>query len=186
MKDNIEIYTDGSSLGNPGPGGWGVVVINNYQLPINNERVKEKGLINNKQKEESKKDGNSKIIKELGGAEKNTTNNRMELQAVIESLKYIALNKDMMKMGVTIYTDSNYVLSGITSWVYNWEKNGWRTANRKEVLNQDLWRELILLSRNINIKINWQKVKGHSGHIYNDRADDIATSSAMREQKYIL
>ena len=148
---NIEIYTDGSSLGNPGPGGWGVVVV---------------------EKE--------KVIHEQGGYEKNTTNNRMELMAVIETLKYII--KHHTKSNVTIFADSNYVLSGIQSWIYNWEKNGWRTANKKQVLNQDLWKELIALVRNYGDKITWQKVKGHSGHIHNDRADEIATSCALKQK----
>jgi len=150
-KKNIQIYTDGSSLGNPGPGGWGVVVIQN-----------------------------EKIIKELGGHDKDTTNNRMELTGAIEALKYI--NKNHKKDDVTIFADSTYVLSGITLWVHNWEKNGWRTANKKQVLNQDLWKELVGLTRNYGDKINWQKVKGHSGHIHNDRADEIATSKALLQK----
>jgi ribonuclease HI len=167
MAKNIKIYTDGSSLGNPGPGGWGVVIIENYELRITNEKKEA-------------------IIKELGGFEKNTTNNRMELMAVIESVKYIQnfWKSDFQNIEeVTIYADSNYVLSGITSWIFNWEKNGWRTANKKEVLNQDLWKELISLVRECGIKINWEKVKGHSGHIYNDKADEIATNCALK-QKY--
>lgn len=147
----IQIYTDGSSLGNPGPGGWGMVVVEN-----------------------------NKIIKELGGYDKNTTNNRMELMAVIESLKHIT--KNYKKNDLTIFADSSYVLLGITSWVHNWEKNGWRTANKKEVLNQDLWKELIGLVRGYDNKINWEKVKGHSGHIYNDKADEIATSKALAQK----
>lgn len=142
---NIEIYTDGSSLGNPGPGGWGAVFV---------------------------VDG--KITKELGNYDKNTTNNKMEIQAVIETLKYINGKYDK----VSIFADSSYVLNGITSWIYNWEKNGWRTANKKEVLNQDLWKELISLVRGSGVNIKWEKVKGHSGHVYNDRADEIATTCA--------
>lgn len=151
MLKEIKIYTDGSSLGNPGPGGWGIVFVEN-----------------------------NKMIKELSGCEKNTTNNRMELTAVIETLKYI--NKNYKKNNVTIFADSNYVLLGITSWLYNWEKNGWRTANKKPVLNQDLWKELIDLVRNYDNKMSWQKVKGHSGHIHNDRADEIATSKALLQK----
>jgi ribonuclease HI len=147
----IEIYTDGSSLGNPGPGGWGMVVLHG-----------------------------EKIIRELGGCDKNTTNNRMELMAVIETLKYIT--KHHKKDNVTIFADSNYVLTGITSWIHNWEKNGWRTANKKQVLNQDLWKELIILVRSYGRKITWEKVKGHSGHIHNDRADEIATSCALKQE----
>lgn len=151
MNKNIEIYTDGSSLGNPGPGGWGTVVVDK-----------------------------SKIIMELGGFDKQTTNNRMELQAVIEALKYVhKIHKEDM---VTIHADSAYVLNGITSWVFGWEKNGWRTANKKPVLNQELWQELIGLVRGFKSKIIWQKVKGHSGHIYNDKADEIATSCALKQE----
>lgn len=151
MTEEIEIYTDGSSLGNPGPGGWGAVVVSG-----------------------------EKIIKELGGFEKETTNNRMELKAVIETVKYIT--KNYPKEKITIFADSSYVLTGITSWIFNWEKNGWRTANKKPVLNQDLWKELIELIRNYDNKINWQKVKGHSGHVYNERADEIATSKASLQK----
>jgi len=151
MDKKLEIYTDGSSLGNPGPGGWGVVFIEN-----------------------------EKIIKELGGYDKDTTNNRMELRAAIEALKYII--KNHKKDSVTIFADSNYVLSGITLWIHNWEKNGWRTANKKPVLNQDLWKELISLIRDYDNKINWGKVKGHSGHVHNDRADEIATSKALLQK----
>lgn len=155
MEKTLEIYTDGSSLGNPGPGGWGVFIIKNEELGIKNDI-------------------------ELGGGEKNTTNNRMELQAVIEAFKYISTLKDQIDeiKKINIFADSNYVLLGITSWINNWEKNGWRTANKKEVLNQDLWKELIILVRIYGKKINWGKVKGHSGHIYNDKADEIATRYA--------
>jgi len=151
MSKDIKIYTDGSSLGNPGPGGWGVVFVEN-----------------------------NKIVGELGGHEKDTTNNRMELKAVIETLKYIS--KNYKKENITIFADSNYVLSGITSWIHNWEKNGWKTANKKQVMNQDLWKELIDLIRKYDNKISWEKVKGHSGHIYNDRADEIATAYATRQK----
>jgi len=154
MAKEIEIYTDGSSLGNPGPGGWGTVVVEK-----------------------------SKIIMELGGFAKQTTNNRMELQAVIEALKH--MHKIHKEDTVTIYADSAYVLNGITSWVFGWEKNGWQTANKKPVLNQELWQELISLVRGFKGKIIWQKVKGHSGHVYNDKADEIATSCALK-QKFIL
>jgi ribonuclease HI len=147
----IEIYTDGSSLGNPGPGGWGTVVVI---------------------------DG--KIVDELGGHDKDTTNNRMELQAAIEALKYI--NKHHKEHTVTIHADSSYVLNGITGWIFGWEKNGWRTANKKPVLNQELWKELISLVREFKGKIIWQKVKGHSGHVYNDKADEIATTYAARQK----
>lgn len=151
MSRYIEIYTDGSSLGNPGPGGWGVVVV------VEN-----------------------KIIKEIGGYDKDTTNNRMELTGAIEALKFLIKN-DFSKCD--IHTDSNYVLGGVTTWIHNWEKNGWRTANKKPVLNQELWQELVALSRELDGKISWQKVKGHSGHVYNDKADEIATNYAGKHYK---
>jgi ribonuclease HI len=151
----LEIYTDGSSLGNPGPGGWGFLVVEN-----------------------------NKIIIEKSGGEKNTTNNRMELTAVIETFKYLNLRKsDFRKFEeIKIHTDSAYVLGGVTSWIKNWERNGWRTANKKQVLNQDLWKELDELIKNFKGKISWQKVKGHSGHIHNDRADEIATQKALLQK----
>lgn len=152
MNKNIEIYTDGSSLGNPGPGGWGVVVV---------------------EKE--------KIIEELGGCDKDTTNNRMELEAAIEAIKYI--NKKHKESTVTIHADSTYVLNGVTNWIFGWEKNGWRTANKKPVMNQELWKELIAEVRKSKASITWQKVKGHSGHIYNDKADEIATNYAAKQKR---
>lgn len=146
-KNEIIIYTDGSSLGNPGPGGWGTVIIEN-----------------------------EKIVKELGGCEKNTTNNRMELMAVIEALKFI--EKDADKKDIIVHADSAYVLGGVTSWVANWERNGWRTSKKEPVLNKDLWQNLISLVRSCKGNLKWQKVKGHSGVEYNELADKIATSCA--------
>lgn len=151
MQEIIEIYTDGSSLGNPGPGGWGVVIT-----------------------------GGNKVLKELGGYDKNTTNNRMELLSVIEALKYIIKNYKDNK--VIIHADSAYVLGGVTTWIHNWEKNGWRTANKKEVMNQDLWKELITLVREFKGELSWQKVKGHAGVEHNERADVIATTYASKQK----
>ena len=155
MKNKkIEIYTDGSSLGNPGPGGWGAVVVIN-----------------------------EKIEHELGGHHKDTTNNRMEMQAVIEALKYVISKENPTeKMEVIIHADSAYVLGGVTTWVANWEKNGWVTSNKKPVMNKEVWQELISLVRVFNGELSWKKVKGHSGHIYNDRADEIATQSAKLQK----
>lgn len=151
MNKKIEIYTDGSSLGNPGPGGWGTVVVEN-----------------------------GKIIFELGGFDKNTTNNRMEIKAVIEALRYA--NKNYEGREVSIVADSNYVLLGITQWIHNWQRNGWKTAGKKPVLNQELWQELWQLKEESTSKILWQKVKGHSGHVFNERADEIATNKASLQK----
>lgn len=151
MKNDIEIYTDGSSLGNPGPGGWGAIIVKD-----------------------------DKEIKAIGGGDKDTTNNKMELQAAIEALKY--LNKNHKDHKVVIHADSAYVLGGVTNWIFGWEKNGWRNANKKPVMNQELWKELISQVREFNGEITWQKVKGHSGHIHNDRADEIATTYAAKQK----
>lgn len=141
------IYTDGSSRGNPGPGGWAAVVIeNNYG-------------------------GQGQHVIEIGGREEMTTNNRMEMRAVIEGLQNIPENAE-----VVIHADSEYVIKGATEWIHNWQKNNWRTKARKNVLNKDLW--LAMLAEIEKRKVSWNKVLGHSGHIYNDRCDEIATGFA--------
>ena len=145
MMNKVEIFTDGACKGNPGPGGWGAIL----------------------------RYGTTE--KEIYGASKNTTNNIMELTAVIESLKN--LNKPCE---LIITTDSKYVKNGITEWIHNWKKNGWRTAVKKEVKNKELWIELDSL---IQIhSITWDWVKGHSGHPDNERADLLA-NIAIEELK---
>ncbi len=139
--NKITIYTDGSSRGNPGPGGWGAIIIS----------------------------GNN--IEELGGREDNTTNNRMELTGAIKSLRNIEAGSEIL-----IKTDSEYVVKGITLWINGWIKKNWKTASKKPVLNQDLWQELLEVSKNKEIK--WQTVAGHVGIIGNERCDEIATSFA--------
>ena len=134
---DIFIFTDGACRGNPGPGGWGAI------LKYKNH------------------------IKEINGYQNNTTNNIMELTAVIESLKLL---KD--KCNITLTTDSEYVKNGITDWIKKWEYNGWKTANKKPVKNKELWQALNTISKNHNI--DWQWVKGHSGHPENERADELA------------
>ena len=135
--NKVEIFTDGACKGNPGPGGWGAIL----------------------------RYGTTE--KEIYGASKNTTNNIMELTAVIESLKNLKKPCELI-----ITTDSKYVKNGITEWIHNWKKNGWRTAAKKEVKNKELWIELDSL---IQIhSITWDWVKGHSGHPDNERADLLA------------
>tara|TARA_B100001248_G_scaffold59897_1_gene41081 strand:- start:4643 stop:5080 length:438 start_codon:yes stop_codon:yes gene_type:complete len=137
MMNKVEIFTDGACKGNPGPGGWGAIL----------------------------RHGTTE--KEIYGASKNTTNNIMELTAVIESLKNLKMPCELI-----ITTDSKYVKNGITEWIHNWKKNGWRTAAKKEVKNKELWVELDSL---IQIhSISWDWVKGHSGHPENERADLLA------------
>jgi ribonuclease HI len=147
-ENDIVIFTDGSSLGNPGPGGFGAVIV---------------FLDTGK-------------VQEIGEYEEKTTNNRMEITAAIESLLAI---KD--KPGnVTIYTDSKYLISGITLWIRGWEKNGWQTKTKDDVLNKDLWQrlDLLLKERETKGKLVWKKVKGHSDVLGNQRADAIATGFA--------
>ena len=137
MSNILKIYTDGACRGNPGVGGWGAIL----------------------------KYDNS--IKEINGFSKQTTNNIMELTAVIKSLKQ--LNR---ACNIIITTDSIYVKNGITEWVHNWKKNGWKTANKKPVKNKKLWLELDdLVTKH---KIKWKWIKGHSGHLENERADTLA------------
>jgi ribonuclease HI len=133
----VELYSDGACSGNPGPGGWGV-------------------LLRFKGQE-----------KELFGGDPETTNNRMELLAVIEGLK--ALTRTC---AVSIYTDSQYVKNGMTSWIHGWKKNGWQTAAKKPVKNAELWQDLDAQCRRHTIAWHW--VKGHSGHPENERADALA------------
>lgn len=140
MVARIEIFTDGACSGNPGIGGWGALL-----------RYKD-------------------IEKELSGGEKNTTNNRMELTAVIEALKALKTT-----CNITLYTDSKYVMCGITEWMENWKRNGWRTTNKKsDVKNIDLWQQLDELIKKHEIR--WVWVKGHNGHPENERVDTLARS----------
>jgi len=150
----ITIYTDGSSKGNPGAGGWGAVIF---------------GALRQAQGD------NNEVVIEIGGMEENTTNNRMEMTAAIEALKYVSDNF-VGTEEIEIHTDSEYLLKGITIWILGWQKNGWRTKDKKEVLNKDLWEKLWELTQ--NKKIEWKKVLGHSGHKLNDRCDEIAQNFA--------
>ena len=133
----IDIYTDGACRGNPGPGGWGALLI--YR-------------------------DTDKVIY---GGEKNTTNNRMEMTAIIEALKIVK-----MDCNITLYTDSKYVMDGITKWLLNWKKKGWMTSNKKPVKNKDLWQVLEESISKHNIE--WRWVKGHAGIPGNEKADELA------------
>lgn len=138
MINKVDLYVDGACKGNPGPGGWGFVIM---------------------QKDH--------IIQELYGAQNNTTNNRMELKSAIEGLRAIK-----EKSQVALYTDSQYVKNGINDWLRRWVSNGWKTANNKAVKNQDLWIELHQECQRHDISWHW--VKGHSGLLGNERADQLA------------
>ncbi len=137
MSQTIEIYTDGACRGNPGPGGWGVVLIA------------------------------GKHRKTLHGGERKTTNNRMELTAAIEALNALKGSRK-----VVLHTDSKYVMDGITSWMANWKKRGWKTAAKKPVKNVDLWQALDeAASRH---EVDWKWVRGHTGNAGNEEADALA------------
>ena len=143
---NVEIYTDGACSGNPGPGGWGAVLIYNG------------------------------VEKQLSGSKKETTNNRMELSAVITALKALKEPCD-----VTLTTDSKYVCDAINKgWLNSWQKNSWKKADKKPVLNIDLWQELLPLLNKHRVEFIW--VKGHNGHKYNEICDKLAVAEY---QKYL-
>jgi ribonuclease HI len=142
------IYTDGACSGNPGPGGWGVVV-----------------QFTNGQHHE------------LGGGVTQTTNNQMELQAAIEAVKALKI-LPQRAAGACVYTDSEYVKNGITKWLENWKKRGWKTAQGKPVLNQELWKALDELNP---LQIEWQYIKAHAGHPGNERADAIARAFSLKQ-----
>ena len=133
----IEIYTDGACRGNPGPGGWGALLIFDQHE------------------------------KEISGGQANTTNNRMELMAAIKAIE--SINE---ACEIDLYTDSKYVMQGITEWIIKWKLNGFKNSKKKAVLNADLWVELDELTN--DHKINWYWVKGHAGHELNERADMLA------------
>jgi ribonuclease HI len=137
----VEIFTDGACKGNPGPGGWGAIM----------------------------RMGSHE--KELSGSERATTNNRMEMTAVIRALR--ALSEPCE---VALHSDSRYVIDGITKWIAGWQAKGWKTAARKPVLNEDLWREMI--DAVAPHRIEWIWVKGHAGHPENERADQLACAEA--------
>jgi len=140
LEKIIKIYTDGACSGNPGPGGWGALL---------------------------KYNGHEK---ELSGFEAQTTNNQMELQAVIEALKSVKSKKQ-----IKLYTDSKYVMHGITEWIHNWKKNDWKSASKKPVKNVERWQALDHLNAGFDIEYIW--VKGHAGHAENERADELARAA---------
>ena len=143
----IEMYTDGSCIGNPGPGGYGIVLI--YK----------------------------DVVRQFSGFVDNTTNNRMEITAVIEGLKKV---KEPCE--ITIYTDSAYTMNAFDQgWLNDWILKGWKTANKKPVQNQDLWQELVTLMQ--PHKITWVKVKGHADNKYNNICDEIARGEILKRQK---
>ena len=141
MADKVEIFTDGACRGNPGPGGWGAIL---------------------------RYGGHEK---ELYGAERDTTNNRMELMAAI-----IALESLKRPVDATLTTDSEYLRKGITEWIHSWKRRGWKTADKKPVKNQDLWQRLDVAAH--KHQIHWKWIRGHTGHEENERADGLANRAS--------
>lgn len=137
----VEIFTDGACVGNPGPGGWAALL------------------------------RSKNVEKELSGYVADTTNNRMEMLAAIEGLK--ALKR---RSKVTLYTDSSYLKDGITKWIFDWQKRGWKTADKKPVKNVDLWQDLVELTK--KHQIQWEWVRGHAGHPENTRVDKLARDAS--------
>jgi ribonuclease HI len=136
-KPTVVVYTDGACSGNPGPGGWGAILLSGEHR------------------------------KELSGGEPTTTNNRMELMAAISALE--ALKRPSV---VALWTDSQYVRQGVTGWIHNWKRNGWKTADKKPVKNAELWQRLDAARHRHEVEWHW--VKGHAGHPENERADELA------------
>ncbi len=150
MKKNIlQVYTDGSSLGNPGIGGWGVIFL-----------------------------GKKKVL-ELGQKVDNVTNNQMELLAIKKAMEYLFKN-NISGYHIIFKSDSKYFIDGIEKWIENWQKNNWKTANKKEVKNQELWKQILRLKESILLdnSIEFEHVKAHNGEVYNERVDDIARGFA--------
>jgi len=150
MEASLKIYTDGGCSGNPGPGGWAYVMVQQtFQGAV--------------------------IIAQNKGAERETTNNRMELTAVISALRALKTMRDVPRQAA-VYTDSQYVQKGITDWIRTWKRNSWRTSDKSPVKNKDLWIELDALAGEFPLK--WEWVKGHAGNEYNEMCDSM-TQEAM-------
>lgn len=155
--DSVVIYCDGACSGNPGPGGWGSILI--FQGKV----------------------------RELGGGNAITTNNRMEMTAVMEALKVCLTNQTKINTRkIHVFTDSVYVIRGITQWIFGWKKRGWKNAENEQVSNQDIWQELDAVVQQLKknqFEIKWSFVKGHSGIAGNERCDEIAV--AFSKNSYI-
>jgi ribonuclease HI len=145
MKKHVQIYTDGACSGNPGPGGWGAILVH------------------------------GEVEKELSGGEDDTTNNRMEMMAAI-----VALEALKSPCQVDVYTDSTYVQKGMMEWLKGWKARGWKTADKKPVKNADLWQRLEAAAARHEVRWHW--VRGHDGHEYNERADQLAVAAVKRGQ----
>jgi ribonuclease HI len=151
-EPHVLLFTDGGCSGNPGPGGWAYLIVSESQG----------------------------VIDEKWGAERLTTNNRMELSAAVAALEAVLANCSLRSSHITLYTDSQYVQKGISTWIQGWKRNGWKTSNKEPVKNQDLWQKLDQLANSLHVE--WRWVKGHAGHEYNERVDRL-TQEAIASLK---
>ena len=159
--NKITIFSDGSSRGNPGPGGWSAILIfpekQNSELKVESEKLK---------------------VKEIGGRVENTTNNRMELTAAIKAFEFLSTLHSPLST-IDLYSDSSYVIKGISSWINGWKANDWRTKDKKDVLNKDLWQRLSEAVEGFDV--SYKVISGHVGIPGNERCDEIATAYATGE-----
>jgi ribonuclease HI len=164
-RQELIVYTDGGCSGNPGPGGWAYVILGP-----------------SKEEPDGKPGSGLEIRAEDSGGEAKTTNNRMELLAVIEALKKARSlpESDRNNSGarIIVYTDSQYVQKGITQWIVKWKRNAWKTSGKQSVKNQDLWAELDSASQDLSL--DWRWVKGHAGYEYNERCDAMVRGVMKR------
>ena len=153
VDERVKIFTDGACSGNPGPGGWGSILVS----PL------------------------GKVL-EMGGGELLTTNNRMELTAAIQALTELAKFKSLSTKKVDLYTDSTYVIRGISQWIFNWKRNDWRTAEGKAVSNKELWQDLLQVIEDQEYELEWHYVRGHEGTPGNERCDEIAVAYSKHDR----
>jgi ribonuclease HI len=146
-ENHVLLFTDGGCSGNPGPGGWAYLIVSESRG----------------------------VIEEKWGAEQLTTNNRMELSAAVAALEAVLADTALSKGQITVYTDSQYVQKGITTWIQGWKRNGWKTSGKEPVKNQDLWQKLDRLANTLHVE--WRWVKGHAGNEYNERVDRLTQNA---------
>lgn len=149
MSKPVIVFTDGACSGNPGPGGWGAILVS----PLGK-------------------------VKEMGGAEKHTTNNKMELTASVEALRTLLKVKTLSTKEIRLYTDSTYVIKGITEWIHGWKKRNWKNQEGQDIANRPIWEELDQVANNSGLKVEWLYVPGHMGFHGNERCDEIAVAFA--------
>jgi ribonuclease HI len=180
---HLSIYTDGGCSGNPGPGGWAYVIIGTgerWQKILKTSSVPARNVSRAVPVELFPREGfPGVLIHEKWGAEASTTNNRMEIYAAVAALEAV-IELNLSPETVTIYTDSQYVQKGMTTWIETWKRNGWRNSERKPVKNQELWLRLDELAP--QFAVNWRWVRGHAGNEFNERCDQM-TQQAIASLK---